>query len=220
MNKQLKNIIEYCEFEDKGPYLDLGTGNGYVAFEMAKQKKNITVYGLDIAEKSIEKNIGIAKSNGIKNIRFKRYDGGKFPFAGKMFNGCLSRYALHHFPDINFSIKEIKRILKANGYFFLSDPLTFDEDKTGFIDEFQSLLPDGHIHFYGRNEIENLFAGEKFYIEKEFYSSVRYPREAGPLYLELLDRTPKEILEKYEISEENGKIFVTVGVMNIFFRRG
>ena len=34
----------------------------------------------------------------------------------------ISRYALHHFPDIQKSISEVSRVIKPKGFLFISDP--------------------------------------------------------------------------------------------------
>lgn len=55
---------------------------------------------------------------------------------------------LHHFPDIDYSISEVARVLKGGGVFFISDPCPNDCDKDRFVDEYMQLKKDGHIKFY------------------------------------------------------------------------
>jgi ubiquinone/menaquinone biosynthesis C-methylase UbiE len=218
-DEQLIKIVDLMDIEDAKYYLDLGTGNGYVAFYLAKKYPLIKVYGLDIAENSIIKNNEIRKNEQIYNIDFISYSGNMFPFETGKFNGLISRYAFHHFPDVEKSVSEISRVLENGGYFLLSDPLTYEEDTDNFIDEFQTLKNDGHVHFYKRDEIESIFKKNNFEIEKEIYSVVRYPRNMTSTYKELFDRTYKEILEKYKIEIEDDKVYITANVMNIVFRK-
>jgi SAM-dependent methyltransferase len=217
--EHLEGLLSMLDIREGASYLDIGTGNGYVAFELAARQKGVGVIGLDIAEDSIERDREIAKERGLDNLEFRSYDGLDFPFQDGRFFGGISRYALHHFPDIRRSLGELRRVTQAGGFFILSDPATADEDHEGFVDRFQSLLPDGHVHFHRRPEIEAHFREFGFVVEKEFPSSVRYPRMVDDRYLGLFARTGKETLDLYDVEIEGDKVFIRVGVMNLFFRR-
>ena len=217
--KHLKKLLNLFELKPNCHYLDLGTGSGYLAFALAEKDKNILVEGLDIVENSIIKDNQIAEEKGLKNLKFKTYDGINFPYPDGFFSGGISRYALHHFPNINHSIKEIKRVLEKDGFFILSDAKTYDIDKKGFIDEFQRFLVDGHNHFYYENEIIELFRNQSFIKEKIFYSYVRYSRKHNKRYQDLINNESKEIVSKYKMEVVEDKIFMTVQIMNILFRK-
>ena len=200
-------------------YLDLGTGNGYIAFELAEQFQDAFFIGLDIAKNSIKKNNQMIEKNSLKNIIFKDYDGLYFPFDSNFFDGMISRYAFHHFPDIEQSVKEINRVLKKNGFFILSDPLTYSTDSKGFIDEYQCLKDDGHNHFYYQDELIGLFEQLLFCPEEIFYSYVRYPRILDIRYENLLQRFPKDLSDRYKVEIIDQEIFIEVKVINVFFRK-
>jgi len=217
--KHLKKLLNLFNFKPDCSYLDLGTGNGYLAFALAEKKENIFVEGLDIVEDSIIKNNQIVKERGLENIKFQTYDGIIFPYPNSFFSGGISRYALHHFPNINRSIGEINRVLKKEGFFILSDAKTYDIDLKGFIDEFQKYLEDGHNHFYYENEIIKLFHNRGFIKEKIFYSYIRYPRKYNKRYQNLINNTSKEIVDKYKMEIVDDNIFMTVQIMNILFRK-
>jgi hypothetical protein len=55
-------------------------------------------------------------------------------------------------------------------------------------------------------------------IEKEFYSSIRFPREMSENYKYLFKKTDREILDKYQLEIEGDKVYINVKVMNILFR--
>jgi SAM-dependent methyltransferase len=217
--EHLARLLGMFELRDYGAYLDIGTGNGYVAFALAKLSAKINVMGIDIAENSIGMNNKIRQQEKISNICFEAFDGLKLKFEEKSVHGSIARYSFHHFPDANGMLDEIHRILESGGFFILSDPIMFEEDSAGFIDSFQMLKKDGHVHFYTHKEICGMFARHGFSVEKEFYSSIRYPREFGAAYEKLLQRTPEKIRDKYKIGVENDRVFVEVSVANIFFRK-
>nr|WP_275891417.1 methyltransferase domain-containing protein [Ruminococcus sp. OA3] len=64
----------------------------------------------------------------------------------------MTRYALHHFPEIADTFQEISRVLKPEGYFFLSDPAPNDNDTERFVDAYMQMQNDGHIKFYTKTE--------------------------------------------------------------------
>jgi ubiquinone/menaquinone biosynthesis C-methylase UbiE len=217
--EHLENLLALFEIRDGASYLDLGTGNGYVALELAKRHPGIHVAGLDIAAASIAQDAEIARDLGLANLDFLPYDGRTFPFDDGSLFGCASRYALHHFPDIRASLAEIRRVVMKGGFFILSDPRTLDEDALGLIDKLQALRPDGHVHFYRRSEIEALFGEFGFASEKEFASSVRYPRTMDGRYRRLLHDRGEELARMYGIEVDGEHLFIRTQVMNIFFRR-
>jgi ubiquinone/menaquinone biosynthesis C-methylase UbiE len=216
--EQLERLLSMFDMRDGASYLDLGTGNGYIAFDLASRHRNVRVCGLDIAEGSIERDKEIARERGLDNLKFRSYGGLEFPFDDRQFFGGISRYAVHHFPDIRRSLAELRRVTQEGGFFILSDPETAEEDKEGFVDRFQSLLPDGHIHFYRRSEIEALFREFGFVVEQGFPSSIRYPRTLDERYRELIEGIPKGLSDKYAVEIAGEQVFIRVDVMNLLFR--
>jgi ubiquinone/menaquinone biosynthesis C-methylase UbiE len=216
--EHLEGLLSMLEVREGSSYLDIGTGNGYVAFELAARQEGIRVVGLDIAASSIEKDREIARERGLGNLEFLCYGGLELPFPDGLFFGGISRYAMHHFPDIRRSLGELRRVTREGGFFIFSDPATREEDRSGFADRMQSIRPDGHVHYYRRPEIEALFREFGFLVEKEFSSSIRYPRAFDERYLALFEATDPALLEAYGVEIEGDKVFIKVDVMNLFFR--
>ena len=50
----------------------------------------------------------------------------------------MTRYALHHFPDIERCFGEISRVLKSGGRLFISDPTPEEGDKDRLVDAFMN----------------------------------------------------------------------------------
>lgn len=200
-------------------YLDLGTGNGYLAFEMCRRFPDILVTGLDIASHSIRRNRELRQEQGIKNLEFVSYDGLVLPFKECWFAGVISRYAFHHFPNAVLSVQELYRITDPKGFVIISDPMTYDDDTSGFIDQFQQLKADGHVHFFREPELDALFQAQGFARGSQFFSSISFPRDLSESCLRLLDKTPAAILERYGIEIGEKTIHVTVTVMNVLYRK-
>ena len=75
----------------------------------------------------------------IRNISFISYNGIDFPFVDSEFDMVISRYALHHFPDIQKSISEISRVIKQGAFLFISDPTPNVNDTSRFVDGYMQL---------------------------------------------------------------------------------
>jgi hypothetical protein len=118
------------------------------------------------------------------------------------------------------SVAEISRVLRRNGRAVVSDPVPFDADTEGFIDEFQRLQPDGHVGFHRAAELDELFAAYGLKRVGAFVSQVSYPRPMDPRYQALLERTPSTVLSQYRARVVETQVWVTVDVVNAAFEKG
>lgn len=107
------------KIEDNGTFLDIGCAIGYFTIPAAKILKNNKVIGIDI----IPEIIGIAKekAQGIRNIQFRTSEEYNFPVENNSIKYVLISNVLHEIEDINRYFKEIKRVLKEDGYLLIID---------------------------------------------------------------------------------------------------
>lgn len=219
--KHLSAILNFLPIESGMKILDLGTGSGYLSFPIAKKYPNVSMVGLDIVEKALEVNRIKGKDEKITNLEFKSYDGIQFPFEDGEFDMVISRYALHHFPDIQKSISEVSRVLKTGGYFFVSDPTPNDNDTDRFVDKYMQLKKDGHIQFYTKDEWKQLCEKGGMAWDTSFDSSIRFPKKKDTAFgfEELIRNYDKRIMEGYELSVVDNEIYMTEKVNNILFRK-
>jgi len=215
----LNSLMGFIEIVPNKNYLDLGTGNGYLAFEKANLFPNIQVTGIDIAENSIQQNKKIQQERQIENLEFMAYGGIRLPVIDGSYWGVISRYAFHHFPDPMTSIKEMYRVLEKRGFVIISDPITYNDDTNDFIDQFQKLKKDGHVHFYRLQERDEIFRQGGFYKEDQFQSECTYPRELDIPYHRLFEKTSTSILDKYQVNIDVTLVYITVTVMNVLYRK-
>ena len=217
--QHLKNILDFLPINADMKILDLGTGSGYLSFPIAKKYSNISVIGLDIVEKALEVNRFRAKEEQIRNISFITYNGIDFPFSDSEFDMFISRYALHHFPDIQKSISEVSRVLKRGGFLFVSDPTPNANDTSRFVDGYMQLKKDGHIKFYTKEEWLQICGKYGLQFKKSFDSTIRFPKKKDTAYGfdKLLKKHDKEIVESYELEVMGNEIYITEQVNNILF---
>lgn len=113
-------VLYYIEIADRiskykynGKFLDWGCGYGQMVYLL--KNRGIDVIGYDIEKRpNIDK---ISPFNKL-NIRYSS-EKNKLPFEKESFSGLLSCGTLEHVSDINISLREINRILKSDGYFFI-----------------------------------------------------------------------------------------------------
>lgn len=199
--------------------LDLGAGSGYLSFALAKKYPEVSVVGLDIVEKALDENRKKAENEGLSNIGFVSYGGVMLPFADNEFDIVVSRYSLHHFPDIEKSVEEVFRVLKSPGCFFISDPAPDEADTDGAIDRYMQVKADGHIRFYSLDDWKRLCGNCGFRYSRSFVSSIRFPRKNEDAYREVIAKYGDMLVTHYDLKITDGEIFVTEQVNNILFEK-
>lgn len=227
-DKHLNDIIELLDIKPGMKILDLGCGSGYLTFELArvtgttKSSEATTITGLDIVTETLMQNEVKAREMGTTNVDFVSYDGTTFPFEDNSFDMVVTRYALHHFPDIEASMGEIARVLKDNGVFFVSDPRPNDCDYTRFVDDYMQLKKDGHVKFYTKDEWVQICGSKGLRLVNGFDSQIRFPKKKSTAngFEEVLAKHDKAIIDSYELTQTENEIWVTEQVNNLLFELG
>lgn len=219
--EHLNAILTFLPIKSNMKILDLGTGSGYLSFAIARKYPDVKIVGLDIVEKALEDNRKKAIKEKLHNLNFVTYDGIDFPFVDESFDMVLSRYALHHFPDIQMSISEVNRVLKKDGLFFISDPTPNSNDTERFVDAYMQLKKDGHIKFYTLEEWKNICIKGGLELIDSFNSSIRFPKKKETAYGfdELLTKYSKEVIKGYKLEVVGNEIYVTEQVNNLLLKK-
>lgn len=207
-DKHLSALMSLLEDGNYRKILDIGTGTGYLAFPLAERFSTSTVYGIDIADKIIEKNNATVKEKAISNLTFQAFDGLTYPFEDESFDLIVTRYAFHHFPNVVDAIQQMNRLLVKGGMVLVSDPMRNDKDTYGIIDDYMRVKKDGHIQFYSASELDELFSNNGFAKERQFITDMQFPFAPIPEYSEIYNRTNAEDKAMYEIENENGIVWV------------
>lgn len=220
-DKHLSLLLGLIKGHDYKKILDIGTGTGYLAFPLAEEYPLSTVYGIDIAENVIAKNNEYAKENGIPNIIFQIFDGLEYPFENETFDLIVTRYAFHHFPNVKKAIQQMHKLLVPGGKVLISDPMRDEKDSERIIDEFMRVKKDGHIQFYSREEIDELFWGHGFIKEKQVITNMKFPFAQKNKYVDLYNKITDENRQLYDIINKEGVIWVQhVDVGNTIYVKG
>lgn len=218
-NEHLQNILRCLNIKPHSKVLDLGTGSGFLAFPIAQGNLECSVIGLDIAVRTLSQNREKASIMKLNNISFIDYDGINFPFADNTFDYIVTRYALHHFPNIDKTFMEMGRVIKTGGTLFISDPTPNAIDNLRFIDIFMQMKDDGHVKFYTKSEFTDLGDKHGFQFTDSFDSSIRFPSNRTAKYLQIADSINDNIIESYDIEVKQGQVYITEQIVNLVFKK-
>jgi ubiquinone/menaquinone biosynthesis C-methylase UbiE len=102
-------LDEVTEFS-KANILDIGTGSGHIAYELAKSAKKVT--SVDIVDERKEK----------KGYTFKLAKSETLPFKNETFDIVITNHVVEHTPNQEIHLSEILRVLKPDGFIYLATP--------------------------------------------------------------------------------------------------
>lgn len=106
----------------QGLALDLGTGPGYVAVEIARGQPDLRIIGLDLAAHMVGKARRYAAWTRMDGrALWPQADGHRLPFSDASFDLVFSSFALHHWQDPLQVLNEMARVLRPGGRYYVSD---------------------------------------------------------------------------------------------------
>jgi 2-polyprenyl-3-methyl-5-hydroxy-6-metoxy-1,4-benzoquinol methylase len=109
---RFKKIIDFVGANKK--VLDVGCYDGSLGKELIK--KGNQVYGIEINKKAAQ----LAEKRGLK-IKIQDFTK-RFDYQANFFDVIVASEVIEHVLDTDFFIKEIKRVLRPNGYLILTTP--------------------------------------------------------------------------------------------------
>ncbi len=120
-----KQIIETIELDDKR-ILELGCGAAAFTQIIAKGGKNRNITALEVDEVQHGKNLLI---QDLPNVEFILSGAQKIPALDNSFDVVFMFKSLHHIPFelMSKAFEEIKRVLKQNGFLYISEPIFHGE---------------------------------------------------------------------------------------------
>lgn len=214
-DEQVSRLIAFLDPRPGGTYLDLATGNGAVAFAIARYQPQARVIGVDIADRAVARNQASAVEQAYDNIEFLPTDGRRIAHPAASFDGVACRYALHHFPDLDAILADVRSVLRPAGAFVVADAVRHPDDDRDFINRFQALKPDGHVRIYTLDELTDLFRTRGFELVEQFTSAIAFTRDVASEARSLIEETPRRILDLYDLTVADGRVALRFGVFNV-----
>ena len=146
--------------------IDIATGSGYVAVEMAKLGLN--VIATDLTPEAIENLKKYKKKFSLLNLKLIKCYAEKIPLPDDSVDYIVANAILEHIPNERQAINEWKRILKPGGKMFITVPLKYQ-----YIWPFLWLpnyVHDKRIGHLRRYDLKTLKYRFKLPVIKVFYS--------------------------------------------------
>ncbi len=169
---RLRSLVATIKL-DKGRLLDIGCGGGMLTESLPYYFPKASIFGCDISKTAIK----YAARFGSGKVKYSEIRKNRFPYKDNFFDVCISFDVLEHVPDVDFFLREVKRVLKKNGKFLLIVPcegqlLTytwfFRKIKLGQDLTFRYL---GHIHpEFTHERVISLLRKHGFSIQEKAYS--------------------------------------------------
>ncbi len=123
--------------------LDIGTGSGHIASELAKLTKKVV--SVDVVDERKVK----------EGYKFVQAADEKLPFADKSFDVVVSNHVIEHIPSQQSHLHELLRVVKDEGLIYLATPnklwLRDPHYKLPFISWLPRKLGDRYLKFVNRN---------------------------------------------------------------------
>ena len=104
--------------------LDLGSGSGYFAIEVAKKiKPNGKVFCVDLNIDALKNSQASAVKNGVANIEFHRANIQRLPFESGSMDHAFINMTIGQVADKVKTLSEVYRVLKKGGYLYITELL-------------------------------------------------------------------------------------------------
>jgi ubiquinone/menaquinone biosynthesis C-methylase UbiE len=109
--------------------LDVGTGTAQIPIELCRRPLDSDVWAIDLAVEMLllaEQNVREAALDG--RILLEQEDAKAMNYADADFDWVISNSIAHHIPEPESSLREMLRVLRPGGFFFVRDLLRPETD--------------------------------------------------------------------------------------------
>ena len=174
----VKGIIDRQSENTEGNIriLDMGCGDGVLLYLLSKKIRNpdIELYGVDLSDVAVKTAINKFERKGVKNKFFFKAEGVyNTSFDEGMFDIIISSDVIEHLNEPDTFLKEVKRLLKSNGFLVIGTPIKYTENP----------LDSMHVYEFFPYEFEELLT--------KYFSTVELLQACDLLYFLLYNKVYK-----------------------------
>jgi len=115
-----RRLVKQLAKSNPQQVLDIATGTGDLAIQLAKHHKSVSITGVDISENML--NIGrekILKRKLEGRINLKQANSMSLPFAHSEFDAAMVAFGVRNFEDLSKGVTDIHRVLKDGGSLYV-----------------------------------------------------------------------------------------------------
>ncbi len=204
----MKKLISKLKEVEGGRVLDVATRDGAFILKLKEGLKSYTeIIGIDNDEEIIIKD---NEKNTDPKVKYLFMDAGNMDFEDNSFDIVCISNTLHHLPDKNKVLNEMKRVLKPGGRFIISE--LFSEDQSpaqmthvklhelgGLID---TLLGDHHSKTLKKQESIDLIKNIGIEVD-EIFEDYETDREIQKKLVERVHKLPQKVAKVKDYPEYN-----------------
>lgn len=152
--------VSHLNIEDDEIVLDIGCGGGINVKRFNKMSPNGKVYGLDYSEVSVEKSSDLNESE-IKEGKVEIIQGSvsELPFEDESFDLITGFETIYFWPNFVEDLKEVNRVLKSDGTFFICNETAGNEDIDKKMKDYIELLD---MKIYSEDDLESILFSAGF----------------------------------------------------------
>jgi ubiquinone/menaquinone biosynthesis C-methylase UbiE len=208
-----KKMTDFISAQNVNNILDLSTGTGVVAIEVATQHRHANIEAIDLSQGMLNRAKKKAEDLGISNIRFKKCDVEDIRYAESTFDVVTCGYALFFYPEMEAAYRAICKTIRPGGKFIFSS--FTDEAFNPYAELFLNRLESDYgieapsrlrERLKNKGQIEELVSSYKCKDVNIVYFPIRYPisvcdwwsllNNAG--YKSLLNQLSSEQVQKFK----------------------
>jgi SAM-dependent methyltransferase len=121
----MADIEQYLKTLHAGRILDVATGSGNFIHTLLDMFGSYDeIIGIDTSKNSAT---AFAQAFVGKPVRFMQMDAARMDFTDASFDTVSIAYSLHHMPDLQGTLSEMKRVLRPGGHFIISEMYRDDQ---------------------------------------------------------------------------------------------
>lgn len=125
--RELVNLLSLAKIGNLGKVLEIGCGNGFVAALLSARSKEVVATDL-FSPDSVSHTIGMESARKLiariapGNVTLMGSSAGSIPFRDETFDAVFSLYTMQYLKERAPALKEIKRVIKKDGFVVLVVP--------------------------------------------------------------------------------------------------
>ena len=139
----------------QGTILDLACGPGVVSAALSGNAHKVIAF--DATPAMLEKARKRCAHAGCSNVEFKRGDAESLPFDDGVFDGVVTRLAIHHFQNPAQVLNEVFRVLRPAGILVIADVVVSEDPGDAALQNaIENLRDPSHVRMLSSTELDRL----------------------------------------------------------------